>query len=99
LYIGLTEILIPCLLLLSFIPKEIQKDLNLNSCRIYDDDVTHKQMAVELTQRLREFDPVDPVKYDFALFAFGDRGAFLKILISMIRVYFNVTHYIPVFYK
>lgn len=25
----------------------------------------------ELTQRLREFDPVDPVKYDFALFGIG----------------------------
>jgi len=27
--------------------------------------------ALELTQRLREFDPVDPVKYDFALFGLG----------------------------
>ncbi len=27
--------------------------------------------AVELTQKLREFDPVDPVKYDFALFGLG----------------------------
>lgn len=32
---------------------------------------TDWQTAVELTQRLREFDPVDPVKYDFALFALG----------------------------
>lgn len=29
------------------------------------------QTAVELTQRLREFDPSDPVKYDFALFGLG----------------------------
>lgn len=29
------------------------------------------QTAIELTQRLREFDPVDPVKYDFALFGLG----------------------------
>ena len=29
------------------------------------------QTAVELTERLREFDPVDPVKYDFALFGLG----------------------------
>ena len=27
--------------------------------------------AVELTQKLREFDPLDPVKYDFALFGLG----------------------------
>ncbi|AFL84536.1 TIGR02757 family protein [Belliella baltica DSM 15883] len=27
--------------------------------------------ATELTQKLREFDPVDPVKYDFALFGLG----------------------------
>lgn len=29
------------------------------------------QTAVELTERLREFDPIDPVKYDFALFGLG----------------------------
>jgi uncharacterized protein (TIGR02757 family) len=32
---------------------------------------TDWQTAVELTQRLREFDPADPVKYDFALFGLG----------------------------
>ena len=32
---------------------------------------TDWQTAVELTQRLREFDPSDPVKYDFALFGLG----------------------------
>jgi hypothetical protein len=37
--------------------------------------ITRKQTdwgtAMELTKRLREFDPVDPVKYDFALFGLG----------------------------
>jgi uncharacterized protein (TIGR02757 family) len=37
--------------------------------------ITRKQTdwetALELTDRLREFDPVDPVKYDFALFGLG----------------------------
>jgi uncharacterized protein (TIGR02757 family) len=37
--------------------------------------ITRKQTdwltAVELTERLREFDPLDPVKYDFALFGLG----------------------------
>jgi uncharacterized protein (TIGR02757 family) len=32
---------------------------------------TDWQTAVELTDRLREFDPADPVKYDFALFGLG----------------------------
>jgi hypothetical protein len=29
------------------------------------------QAALELTQALRQFDPIDPVKYDFALFGMG----------------------------
>jgi uncharacterized protein (TIGR02757 family) len=37
--------------------------------------ITRKQTdwitAIELTEKLREFDPVDPVKYDFALFGLG----------------------------
>lgn len=37
--------------------------------------ITRKQTdwltAIELTQKLREFDPTDPVKYDFALFGLG----------------------------
>jgi uncharacterized protein (TIGR02757 family) len=32
---------------------------------------TDWQTAVELTERLRQFDPADPVKYDFALFGLG----------------------------
>ncbi len=32
---------------------------------------TDWQTALELTQNLREFDPEDPVKYDFALFGLG----------------------------
>ena len=32
---------------------------------------TDWQTAVELTERLRQFDPTDPVKYDFALFGLG----------------------------
>jgi uncharacterized protein (TIGR02757 family) len=37
--------------------------------------ITRKQTdwltAIELTERLKEFDPSDPVKYDFALFGLG----------------------------
>lgn len=32
---------------------------------------TDWQTAVELTKKLAEFDPIDPVKYDFALFGLG----------------------------
>ncbi|TSJ37193.1 TIGR02757 family protein [Mucilaginibacter corticis] len=32
---------------------------------------TDWQTAIELTEHLREFDPADPVKYDFALFGLG----------------------------
>jgi uncharacterized protein (TIGR02757 family) len=45
--------------------------------------ITRKQMdwltALQLTQNLRQFDPADPVKYDFALFGLGleDRYALL----------------------
>lgn len=33
--------------------------------------------AVELTNKLREFDPLDPVKYDFALFGMGVEEKFI----------------------
>lgn len=35
---------------------------------------TDWQTAVELTQNLKELDPLDPVKYDFALFGLGVEG-------------------------
>lgn len=34
------------------------------------------QTATELTENLRQFDPLDPVKYDFALFGLGIEGHF-----------------------
>jgi uncharacterized protein (TIGR02757 family) len=38
------------------------------------------QAVLELTERLRSFDPGDPVKYDFALFGLGvlEKNASLK---------------------
>lgn len=45
--------------------------------------ITRKQVdwqtALELTQNLREFDPKDPVKYDFALFGLGIEEQFQNI--------------------
>jgi uncharacterized protein (TIGR02757 family) len=37
---------------------------------------TDWQMAMELTANLKEFDPIDPVKYDFALFGLGVEGKY-----------------------
>lgn len=34
------------------------------------------KMAVEITNKLKDLDPVDPVKYDFALFGMGIEGYF-----------------------
>jgi len=35
--------------------------------------------VLELTERLREFDPRDPIKYDFALYRLGQSGEFREI--------------------
>ncbi len=37
---------------------------------------TDWQTALELTDALKKFDPIDPVKYDFALFGLGVEGEF-----------------------
>ncbi len=37
-----------------------------------------RRAAVELTEALRRFDPVDPVRYDFALFGAGVNGVILS---------------------
>ena len=46
--------------------------------------ITRKQTdwrtAVELTEELKKFDPLDPVKYDFALFGLGVEEKFYKLL-------------------
>ncbi|MEN2282524.1 TIGR02757 family protein [Algoriphagus sp. SE2] len=62
--------------------KRIQPSQLICPCDLHVDRVarklgmiTRKQTdwltALELTERLREFDPIDPVKYDFALFGLG----------------------------
>ena len=49
--------------------ERVARHLNLISRR-----QTDWQTALELTERLREFDAEDPVKYDFALFGLGVEG-------------------------
>ncbi|MEI9920740.1 MAG: TIGR02757 family protein [Bacteroidota bacterium] len=62
--------------------KKIKPSLLICPCDVHVDRVARKlklikrkqvdwQTALELTNNLRKFDPVDPVKYDFALFGLG----------------------------
>ncbi|WP_295798408.1 TIGR02757 family protein [Mucilaginibacter sp.] len=61
-HIKPSELIVPCDLHVD----RVTRKLNLITRK-----QTDWQTAVELTQRLREFDPMDPVKYDFALFGLG----------------------------
>ena len=44
----------------------------------------------ELDKKLREFDPFDPVKYDYALFGLGVFEKILIKIISAISLYINI---------
>ena len=53
------------------IPCDLHVDRVARKLKLITRKQTDWQTAVELTERLREFDPADPVKYDFALFGLG----------------------------
>ena len=53
------------------IPCDLHVDRVARKLKLITRNQTDWQTAVELTGRLREFDPLDPVKYDFALFGLG----------------------------
>ena len=53
------------------IPCDLHVDRVARKLNLIQRKQTDWQTAVELTGRLREFDPADPVKYDFALFGLG----------------------------
>ena len=53
------------------IPCDLHVDRVARKLNLITRKQTDWQTAVELTERLREFDPIDPVKYDFALFGLG----------------------------
>lgn len=57
-----SELIIPC---------DLHVDRVARHLKLINRKQTDWQTALELTQRLREFDPADPVKYDFALFGLG----------------------------
>ncbi len=52
-------------------PCDLHVDRVARKLKLITRKQTDWQTAVELTQRLKEFDPTDPVKYDFALFGLG----------------------------
>jgi uncharacterized protein (TIGR02757 family) len=52
-------------------PLDLHVDRVSRKLNLINRKQTDWQTAVELTERLREFDPNDPVKYDFALFGLG----------------------------
>lgn len=52
-------------------PCDLHVDRVARKLKLITRKQTDWQTAVELTERLKEFDPTDPVKYDFALFGLG----------------------------
>jgi len=52
-------------------PCDLHVDRVARKLKLINRKQTDWQTAVELTEALKKFDPVDPVKYDFALFGLG----------------------------
>lgn len=55
-------------------PCDLHVDRVARDLKLIKRKQTDWQTALELTDRLRTFDPADPVKYDFALFGLGIEG-------------------------
>jgi len=58
------------------IPMDVHVGKVARQLGLLDRKLNDWQAAKELTERLKEFDPLDPVKYDFALFGAGVSGRF-----------------------
>jgi uncharacterized protein (TIGR02757 family) len=52
-------------------PCDLHVERNARQLGLVTRPSTDWKMAMELTENLRQFDPLDPVKYDFALFGLG----------------------------
>lgn len=57
-------------------PCDVHVDRVARNFKLIERKQTDWQTALELTAKLKEFDPLDPVKYDFALFGLGVEGEF-----------------------
>jgi len=54
-----------------YIPLDVHVARTARKLAILERKSNDKKAVIELTEKLREFDPHDPVKYDFALFGMG----------------------------
>lgn len=70
--IGIWSFLSPSEL---FIPLDIHVGNISRSLGLLNRKQNDVRSVIELTEKLKEFDPNDPVKYDFALFGFGVNSA------------------------
>lgn len=61
-HIGMDNLVCPC---------DVHVDRVARRLGLIARKQTDWQTAVELTEKLKDFDPLDPVKYDFALFGLG----------------------------
>lgn len=59
-------------------PCDVHVDRIARQLGLIERKQTDWQTAIELTEKLRTFDPHDPVKYDFALFGIGVEEKFLN---------------------
>ena len=65
---GLWQQISPAQLL---IPLDVHVERIARRLHLIDRPQTDWKTVLELTNNLRQFDPTDPVKYDFALFGIG----------------------------
>jgi uncharacterized protein (TIGR02757 family) len=63
--LGLWKVITPDQLM---IPCDVHVERTARALGLIYAKSTNWQMVVTLTERLRQFDPSDPVKYDYALF-------------------------------
>lgn len=68
---GLWKVLKPAQLLM---PLDVHVDKVARKLNLLDRKQTDWKTVIELTEKLRQFDEQDPVKYDFALFGLGVLG-------------------------
>jgi len=54
-----------------YIPLDVHVSRTARKLAVLERKSNDKKAVIELTEKLREFDPHDPVKYDFALFGMG----------------------------
>ena len=66
--LGLWDFIKPCELL---IPLDVHVGKVSRSLGLLDRKANDFKSVLELTQKLKEFDPDDPIKYDFVLFGAG----------------------------